>query len=213
MFTHLGGCVIVTHGARRAPGTERQMITRAIEWKALPLWILIATGLAALGAIVFSELRLRGVSPSVSTAVSDSDVIVGGFHLMTTIDGTTDWELTATRARLYEGRHQAVLDDVRGAAATHDGSMVEFEGASGTFDTTSRDLWIEGPQGQTIVRLPSGYVVRTDQLQWNHQTREVSSDRTVSIKGPGIAVTGTGLIVRPASQEFSVLRDVRTEVF
>jgi LPS export ABC transporter protein LptC len=189
------------------------MIIRAIVWKALPLWILIAAGLAALGAIVFSEVRLRGVSPSVSTAVSDSDVIVRGFYLMTTIDGTTDWELTATRARLYEGRHQAVLDDVRGAAATHDGSMVEFEGASGTFDTTSRDLWIEGPQGQTIIRLPSGYVLRTDQLYWNHQAREVSSDRTVSIRGPGIAVTGTGLIVRAASQEFSVLRDVRAEVY
>ncbi len=174
---------------------------------------MIVAGFAALTAVLISELRVRGVAPSVSPVVSDGDAVVAGFHLLTTINGTLDWELTASRARLYEDRHQALLDDVRGAAHTRDGSTVEFEGASGTFDTVSRDVWIEGPQGQTIMRLPSGYVVRTDQLYWNQQTREMSSDQTVSIKGPRIAVTGTGLIVRPASQEFSVLRDVRTEVF
>ncbi|MBI3608404.1 MAG: LPS export ABC transporter periplasmic protein LptC [Nitrospirae bacterium] len=188
------------------------MVIRRIEWKALPLWIMIAAGLAALGSVLLSELRVRGVSPPLSPTVSDGDVVVAGFHLTTTINGMPDWELTATRARLYEGRHQALLEDVRGAARTQEGSMVEFEGASATFETESQDVWIEGPPEQTIVRLPSGYVIRADQLHWNHQTRELSSDRTISIKGPRISVTGTGLIVKPPLQEFSVLRDVRAEV-
>ncbi len=188
------------------------MVIRSIQWKALPLWIAIITGLAALGSVLVSEVRVRGVSGVLAPAASDGDLVLTGFRLVTTTNGVTEWDITASRARLFEKRHQALLDDVKGAARARDGSRVEFEGASGVFDTLSQDAAMEGAHGGAVIRLPSGHVLRAEVLRWSHQAGEVTSERDVSLAGPRIEVTGTGLIVRPATQEFTVLRDVRARV-
>jgi len=64
-----------------------------------------------------------------------------------------------------------------------------------------------------VVRLPSGHVLRAETLRWNRRAGELTSDHAVSIAGPRIEVTGTGLVVRPATQEFTVLGGVRANVF
>ena len=172
----------------------------------------MVTGLAALGSALVSEVRIRGVSGVPAPAAADGDLVLTGFRLITATNGVTEWDITASRARLFEKRHEALLDDVKGAARGRDGSRIEFEGASGAFDTLSRDATMEGAHGGTIIRLPSGHVLRAEVLRWSHQAGEVTSDRDVSLVGPRIEVTGTGLIVRPATQEFTVLRDVRARV-
>jgi LPS export ABC transporter protein LptC len=189
------------------------MAIRSLPWKTLPLWILIAVGLAALGATVVSELRIRGVSNSPPRIHADGDLVLTGVRFVTTLDGATEWALTAARARVFDRQHQALLDDVRGEAHARDGSVVEFEGPAATFDTMSRDASIDGSDGRSIVRLPDGYTLRAEHLRWNQQTGEASSDDRVSITGPRIAITGSGLILRPVSQELTVLRDVRAHVF
>jgi LPS export ABC transporter protein LptC len=188
------------------------MVIRSIPWKALPLWIAIVTGLAALGSVLISEIRVRGVSGVLPPAASDGDLVLTGFRLVTTTNGVTEWDITASRARLFEKRHEALLDDVKGAARTRDGSRVE-QGTSGAFDTVTQNATIEGPQGGTVVRLPSGHVLRAETLRWNRRAGELTSDQAVSIAGPRIEVTGTGLVVRPATQEFTVLSGVRANVF
>src|SRR3989304_4870660 len=133
------------------------MVIRSIPWKALPLWIAIVMGLAALGSVLISEIRVRGVSGVLAPAASDGDLVLTGFRLVTVTNGVTEWDITASRARLFEKRHEALLDDGKGAARTRDGSRVEFEGTSGAFDTATQDATIEGPQGGTGVRLPGGH--------------------------------------------------------
>jgi LPS export ABC transporter protein LptC len=189
------------------------MVIRSIPWKALPLWIAIVTGLAALGSTLISEIRVRGVSSVLAPVATDGDLVLTGFRLVTTTNGVTEWDITASRARLFEKRHEALLDDVKGAARTRDGSRVEFEGTSGAFDTATQDATIEGPPGGTVVRLPNGHVLRAETLRWNRRAGELTSDQAVSIAGPRIEVTGTGLVVRPATQEFTVLSGVRANVF
>lgn len=189
------------------------MTIRSIVWKTLPLWLAIAAGLVALGSVLWGELRGRGASTAGSSTLAESDVVLTGFHLTTSSNGRVQWEVRASRARFLQGGRQAVLDDIRGTSRPPDGTVVEFEGSSGTFDMTTRDAVIEGSDGGVVVRLPDGYQLRTDRLAWSDGTKEVSSDRAASLTGPRFSVSGTGLLARPRVQEFTFLRDVRAQVF
>ncbi|MEO5657553.1 MAG: LPS export ABC transporter periplasmic protein LptC [Nitrospiria bacterium] len=189
------------------------MAIRSIVWKTLPLWLAIAAGLVAIGSVLLAELRGHGTSTAGSSTLAESDVVLTGFHLTTSSNGRVQWEVRASRARFLPGGHQALLEDIRGTSRPPDGSMIEFEGASGSFDMTTRDAVIEGSDGGVVVRLPDGYQLRTDRLTWSDGPKEVSSDRVAYLTGPRLAISGSGLLARPRVQEFTFLRDVHARVF
>jgi len=189
------------------------MASRVRVWKVLPLWIVIAVSIGWLGSVLISELRHRGKVDTPAPGFSNSDLVLTGVHVVTIVDGVMTWELNASRAQIYEGQHQARLDNVHGIARPSDGTVVRFEGATGTFDTMTHDVELQSPGGGTIVQWSNGYVVSSDVLRWNQATQEATSDRLVSITGPRVAIRGVGLRIRPASQELTLLSQVQTHVF
>jgi LPS export ABC transporter protein LptC len=183
-----------------------------MTWKTFPLWVGIAGALAALGFVLMSELRVQNTRTTLPPSRVDGDLILTGFRLSTLLDGEREWEVSAARARVFEQDHQALLDTVRGAVRTEDGSVVEFEGRSAVFDTASRDMRITGEDGGAVVRLPNGYVLRTDQLEWISSRGELVSDDAVSLSGPDVTIQGVGVRIRPATKELTILNRVRVDV-
>jgi LPS export ABC transporter protein LptC len=188
------------------------MAVRKITWKTLPLWAGIAGALIALGSVLTSELRLQGATRTSPPSAVEGDLIMTGFKLSTLNDGTREWEIAASRARLIERDHHALLDEVRGAVRMDDGSVVEFEGESAVFDTDSLDLSIAGADGGAKVALPNGYVLQADRLQWVQSREELTSDDAVLLRGPGLTIRGVGVRIRPATQELTILSQVRVDV-
>lgn len=181
-------------------------------WKTLPLWAVIIGGLAVLASVLVSEVRHRTTTSVAPPSTLDGDLILTGFRLSTLTDGEGEWEVSASRARLFDQEHRALLDSVHGRLRTADGAVVEFEGPSAEFDTVSHDLEIEGAGGAALVKLPSGYVLRAERLRWIQAKGELTSDAAVSLEGPRLTLRGVGLRVMPASQEFTILNQVRADV-
>lgn len=188
------------------------MAVRWMAWRTLPLWVGIVGALAVLGFILATELRIQGKARTAPPSRVEGDHILMGFRLSTLRDGEQEWEVSAARARLFERDHHALLDTVRGTVRMDDGSTVEFEGESALFDTVSRDLRITGEHGGAVVRLPSGYVLRTDRLDWVQSRGELVSDDAVLLNGPRLAIRGVGVRIRPATQELTILNGVRADV-
>jgi len=181
-------------------------------WRTLPLWVGIVGALAVLGLVLVSELRLQGNATTAPPSKVEGDHILTGFRLSTLRDGEREWEISAARARLFERDHQALLDTVHGTVRMDDGSTVEFEGEAALFDTVSGDLSITGERGGAVVKLPSGYVLRTDRLDWVQSRGELVSDDKVVLNGPRLAIQGVGVRIRPATQELTILNGVRADV-
>jgi LPS export ABC transporter protein LptC len=187
------------------------MPVRSMTWKTLPLWVGIIGALAALGSVLVSELRLQGTTRTSPPSRLDGDLILTGFRLTTLRDGEREWEISAARARLFERDHQALLDTVHGTVRMEDGSVVEFQGDAAVFDTVSRDVRITGDAGGAMVKLPSGYVLRTDRLDWLPLQGELVSDDAVSLTGPRLTIQGVGVRIRPATKELTILNRVRVD--
>lgn len=188
------------------------MAVRSMAWKTLPLWAGIIGALAALGAVLVSELRLQGTPTTSPPSRIDGDLILTGFRLSTLSDGEQEWEVSADRARLFERDHHVLLDGVRGTVRMDDGSVVEFEGEAAVFDTETRDLQLTGGDTGAVVTLPSGYVLRTDRLQWVQSRGELLSDDPVELRGPRLAIHGVGVRILPATQELTILNRVAVDV-
>jgi LPS export ABC transporter protein LptC len=188
------------------------MAVRSIAWKTFPLWMLVLGGVGALGVLLASQVRMKGSGTPVAPTVVEGDVIVTGFRLATLSDGVTEWEVSAVRARLFESKHQAVLDRARGSVRMNDGSVAQFEGATAVLDTASRDFDLDGADGDTVLTLPNGYVIRTKRLHWNQSRGEMTSQDAVSVIGSRVSLHGVGLLVRPATQELTILNDARADV-
>ncbi|MFZ5877196.1 MAG: LPS export ABC transporter periplasmic protein LptC [Nitrospirota bacterium] len=188
------------------------MAVRSIAWKTFPLWMLALGGLGALGVLLASQVRLKEAGAPSAPTVVDGDVIVTGFRLSALSDGEAEWEVSAARARLFESKHQAVLDRVSGSVRMQDGAMAQFEGATAVLDTASRDFDLDGGEGEALLTLPNGYVIRTKRLRWLQSRGELTSVDAVSVVGSRVSFQGVGLLARPASQEFTILSDVRADV-
>jgi LPS export ABC transporter protein LptC len=142
----------------------------------------------------------------------DGDLILTGFSLSTLLNGEREWDVSASRARLFEPSHRAVLDGVHGTVRLDDGSVMQFEGVSAIFDTVSHDLDLEGEDLGAVVTLPNGFVLRANRLRWAQEQGELSSDDSILLVGPRLSVRGVGLRARPSSQEFTILNSVRADV-
>ncbi|MFZ5863244.1 MAG: LPS export ABC transporter periplasmic protein LptC [Nitrospirota bacterium] len=188
------------------------MTVRSVAWKTFPLWMLALGGVGALGVLLASQVRLKGVGASAAPTAVDGDVIVTGFRLAALSDGEPEWDVSAARARLFESRHEAVLDQARGSIRMEDGTVTRFEGAAAVFDTESRDFELDGAAGEAVVTLPNGYVIRAKTLRWIQSRGELVSDGAVSVSGARVSFQGVGLLVRPASQEFTILNHARADV-
>jgi LPS export ABC transporter protein LptC len=185
---------------------------RSAAWRAVPLWLILVGGLAALGVVLVSHVRLRGIATPLSPSKVEGDLILTGFSLSTLLEGEREWEVSAERARLFEPSHRAVLDGVRGTVRMDDGSVMRFEGASAVFDTETQDFELEGADFGAVVTLPSGYVLRANRLRWIQEQGELLSDEAVSLTGPRLSVRGVGLRARPSTQEFTILNSVQADV-
>lgn len=169
-------------------------------------------GVGTLGVLLASQVRIKGAGTPVAPTVVEGDVIVTGFHLATLSDGETEWDVSAVRARLFESKQQAVLDRARGSVRMNDGAVAQFEGATAVMDTASRDFDLDGADGDTVLTLPNGYVIRTKRLHWSQSRGELTSEDAVSVTGSRVSLHGVGLLLRPATQEFTILNDARADV-
>jgi hypothetical protein len=94
----------------------------------------------------------------------------------------------------------------------NDGAVAQFEGATAVMDTASRDFELDGADGDAVLTLPNGYVIRTKRLHWSQSRGELTSEDAVSVTGSRVSLHGVGLLLRPATQEFTILTDARADV-
>jgi LPS export ABC transporter protein LptC len=75
----------------------------------------------------------------------------------------------------------------------------------GQVSRTSGDMAV---QGDVRLQHQAGYIIRTEALDWQADSRMLKTDEPVQIQGPAVRVTGTGLRSHVDQQRFNLQRDV-----
>lgn len=152
-------------------------------------------------------------APDQPPVVDAADSLMHGFHYQQTKDTRVTWKVDAKQARMYEGQHEAVLDDVQVRLFAEEGKEeMAIQAEEGTINTATNNFHLINRRDPIRVDLVDGYTLYTPQLEWHDDKQEIHTQEAVRIVGHGLRITGKGLVGHMTTEEFTVLEDVRVDV-
>lgn len=156
-----------------------------------------------------SNLSPRSALPG---NTEQSDARIQGFTFTQTKGDIVQWKVEAQQAHLYEDEKRAVLRNVQITLYGVQGRELMLTGEEGTLDTDTKNFMLANRDNPIVIETESGYVIRTNHLNWIDSRREIQTSDPVAIDGHGLQITGRGLLGKLDAEIFQVLEDVHVDV-
>ncbi|MEN6438364.1 MAG: LPS export ABC transporter periplasmic protein LptC [Syntrophobacter sp.] len=119
--------------------------------------------------------------------ISDSEMKLTEIEFTEMEQGKRLWTLHAAEATYYQDRQRTALKTVHMTFYLDNDEEVHLESREGIFNTVSKNVQL---REDVRAKLPRGYVVTTERVNYNHSLRTVSSDKRIHLTGPGAQIQG-----------------------
>jgi LPS export ABC transporter protein LptC len=164
-----------------------------------------------IGLYAFRTQKPPTPIPKVSTAGSEpGQVGLQEINFVQIKDGIKLWELKAEAVEYQETKNLVSFKKVTLTYFTEADKPIRLVGNMGNLDTRTKNISIEG---EVVISTPDSYEVKVPFLYYRDDIREVSSEGTVSLKGPAISLEGQGLTMNLDSQKVRVNSKVRMTLY
>ena len=120
--------------------------------------------------------------------------------------GEKAWELKAEWARMYRENNKTLLEDIRVKVFIQNRKPIHITGESGELNNESKDIQI---RGNVEVISEDGYTLRTEELKWLSEKREIVTEKAVWIAGKTFRLNGNGLRLKVDEQRFRLENKVK----
>lgn len=185
-------------------------------WRSLSQRFLLAVTALLTSYLVYLLFANNSSAPVPTTTAPGSlgvaDATISNFTFTQTKGDIVQWQVDAKHARLFDRDKRAVLDTVVVTLFGRQGKEFTVEGEEGTLETDTKNFVLANRSEPLVVRTASGYVIYTNHLAWQDETRQIRTSAPVRIVGNGLEVTGTGLLGYLDKEQFEVLQDVHVDV-
>ena len=181
-------------------------------------WILrgLTLSLAGfLGYVLMQQMQLNHPPPVVTEPVFETtDAGIEGFVYRQTDEGRVQWEVEAQKAESRESEQHVLLKQVQVRLFDEEGQgqEMQLQAEEGTINTASGDFDLRNQEELIAIELANGYTILTPHMHWVDAEQTISTDRPVTIHGPGLIITGIGLIAELKTETLGVLDDVHVQL-
>lgn len=139
-----------------------------------------------------------------------AEVIIEQFHFANNDSDNLSWEISAARAEMRKDLGTALLNDLDAVFNGRDGMVLTLRADTGTFDEETRAITLASGESPVTITASNGYMMSAEDLSWDDEKKELSTDKEVSIKGSGMDIEGRGMVARADLQEVRITDGVRT---
>ncbi len=142
------------------------------------------------------------------------DQSIKGMHMLETQEGAKEWELWADQAVSLKSKDMLQLQKVKAIFFSDRGVTFTVTGNKGSVQVKSKNLRVDG---DVVTRSSNGYVFRTQQVEYDSQTRLLFAPERVEMFGPkdgqghSLRLNGTGMQASLEKSSMEVLHDVKAE--
>ncbi len=171
----------------------------------LACFVALVVGLG--GAIAWKVMGRRPQAPAPQPA-QQADYQIKEIHINETLEGNLRWTLDADQAEVFDKTQRTVMKNVVIKVFTTDATWT-VTGEHGTLDNEKRDVALEG---NVVVSSSDGLTMKTTELGWRNQDRNLSTDAAVEIQRSGTTILGRGLDVRMQDESAVVHKNVRVVI-
>ena len=166
-----------------------------------------------LGYVLMQQMQANHSLPVMTEPVFETtDAGMEGFVYRQTDDGRVQWEVEAQKAESHESEQHVLLKRVQVRLFGRAGQNMELEADEGTINTASGDFELRNEDELIAIDLVNGYTILTPHVHWVDAEQTISTDRPVTIHGPGLIITGNGLVAELKTEKLGVLDDVHVHI-
>lgn len=183
-----------------------------LSWVQWSLTALVLASLAFIGYRVSVHRQVQPPQPISSEPVEPTDAWIQGFTYRQTQSGTTRWEVVAERAQVFEQQHQANLQNVSVRLFGVEGEEMLVQSDEGIIDTSTKNFSLMNRDAPVSIAFANGFRVYSNHLQWIDASRKFTTRDEVQIQGPGVTITGTGLVAELDAEQFTILHNVQAHI-
>ena len=166
-----------------------------------------------LGYVLMQQMQANHPLPVMTEPVFETtDAGMEGFVYRQTDDGRVQWEVEAQKAESHESEQHVLLKRVQVRLFGRAGQNMELKADEGTINTASGDFELRNEDELIAIDLVNGYTILTPHVHWVDAEQTISTDRPVTIHGPGLIITGNGLVAELKTEKLGVLDDVHVHI-
>ena len=140
-----------------------------------------------------------------------ADARIQGFTFTQTKGDIVQWKVEAQQARL-RGSKASRVESCPDYVVRGPRQRAHVVGRRGNVGYRDQEFHVGKPGAPIVVETDSGYIIRTNHLNWIDKQREIHTSDPVTIDGHGLQVTGRGLLGKLDTEIFQVLDDVHVDV-
>jgi LPS export ABC transporter protein LptC len=164
-------------------------------------WLLFLIGavLASVAFFLFTNQRDRLMPKRFELSGTDADLRIKDVFLTEDNQGIKAWELKAQWAKIYRKDNKTILEDLRIKVFAKGRKPIHITGETGELDNASKNLRI---RGNVEVVSEEGFTLRTEEVLWLNEKREIVNEKPVWLSTKGFRLQGKGLLVKVDKQQF-----------
>ena len=169
--------------------------------KSVRIWLLLLIG-SVLASVIFflsTNSHVRLMPKRFELSGTDADLRIKDVFLTEDKRGTKAWELKAEWARMYRKKNKTIFEDIRVKVFVQGRKPIHITGQGGELDNEKKDIRI---RGNVEVVSEDGYTLRTEELVWRNEEREIFTEKPVWIASKTLTLSGKGLRVKVDNQKF-----------
>ena len=150
----------------------------------------------------------KGPEDLVSISPESKDVSLNRIHHVATRDGVKEWILDAESAEYDKAENKTIFTHVAATFFLKDGGHIQLTSRYGVLLTDTKDM----EASKDVVVRSGAYELKTQRLFYNHESRSISTDGPIVVKGNGVKVSGESMLFS-LNTERAVLRGAVEAVF
>ena len=162
---------------------------------ALLAGVAVLAGLLMRGYLKYREFR-ENPAKILEAVPEGTDIVLGEVRHTAVREGRKEWVLEASSAQYSERAKEAVFKDVKVTFFMDNGDQVHLQGQTGTINTASNDMQVAG--GVRIEK--DDQTLLTEMIEYNHETRYLTSPSEVRIVGRNFALRADAMRVDLAAE-------------
>lgn len=166
-----------------------------------------------LGYVLLQQMQLNHPLPVMTEPVFETtDAGIEGFVYRQTDEGQVQWEVEAQKAESRESEQHVLLKRVQVRLFDQEEQEMQLEAEEGTINTANGNFDLRNEENLMAIELANGYTILTTHIHWVDAQQRISTDRPVTIHGPGVVITGVGLVAELKTETLGVLDDVHVQI-
>ncbi|MEE8109484.1 MAG: LPS export ABC transporter periplasmic protein LptC [bacterium] len=169
--------------------------------KSLRFWLLLLIGsvLASVAFFLLTNTKDRLMPKRFELSGTDADLRIKDVFLTEDKKGVKAWELKAKWAKMYRKGNKTILEDLRVKVFVEGRKPIHITGEAGELDNKNKNIRI---RGNVEVVSEEGFTLRTEELSWRNEQREIVTDRPVWISSRNFRLRGQGLRIKVDEEQF-----------